>query len=147
MALARLPATDSHYGRIYACKSCNYFHDLRSIKGHVVARHLALEEAPFFCRVCNVKFLAGEEWAKHANSASHRVRVMVCPSPLGQTALGRSEWEFRSEGPNAHADRWGAEESKRYFQLTRSFRPQASAYKLADLLHQVPLSIPADPSP
>ena len=31
--------------------------------------------------------------------------------------------------------------------LTRSFKPQASAYKLADLLHKVPLSTPADPSP
>ena len=72
---------------------------------------------------------------------------MVCPSPLGQTALGRSEWEFWSEGPDAHADRLGAEESKRYLRLTCLFRPQASTYKLADLLHKVPLSTPADPSP
>ena len=110
------------------------------MKGHVVARHLELEEAPFFCRVCHLKFLEGVDWAKHANSPSHRVRVMVCPSALGQNALGRSGWEFITEGPDRHAVRWGAQESRKYFDLTRSVRPQASGYTLKSLLSEVPLT-------
>ena len=144
MAMAKPSASNSHHGRIYACRQCHYFHDLRSMKGHVVARHLELEEAPFFCRVCHLKFLEGADWAKHANSSSHRVRVMVCPSALGQNALGRSGWEFITEGPDWHADRWGAQESKKYFDLTRSVRPQASGYTLKSLLSEVPLTTPPE---
>ena len=114
------------------------------MKGHVVARHLELEEAPFFCRVCHLKFLEGADWAKHANSPSHRVRVMVCPSALGQNVLGRSGWEFITEGPDRHADRWGAQESRKYFDLTCSVRPQASGYTLKSLLSEVPLTAPPE---
>ena len=147
MAFAKYAKTGTHHGRVYACTRCTYFNDLRAIKGHVVSRHLELEEAPYFCRLCHLKCYAAEEWVRHANSVAHRLRVMVSPSSVSKNTLGRSSWELNLEGDNPDATRWGAAESERYFSLSASVRPKSSNYQLEDLLAEVPLSEPPAPAP
>ena len=147
MAFAKYAKTGTHHGRVYACTRCTYFNDLRAIKGHVVSRHLELEEAPYFCRLCHLKCYAAEEWVRHANSVAHRLRVMVSPSSVSKNTLGRSSWELNLEGDNPDATRWGAAESERYFSLSASVRPKSSNYQLEDLLAEVPLSEPSAPAP
>ena len=138
MAFARHPDSSKHRGLVYRCTRCSFFGDQRALQAHVVTRHVPLEEAPYFCRVCHIKYVLADDWVRHANSNSHRVRVMVCPSPGGQTPLGRGSWALSLTGPCPDATRWGSQESKRYFELSSRARPGASKYSLADLLTTLP---------
>ena len=138
MALARHPDSSKHRRLVYRCTSCSYFGDQRALQAHVVTRQVPLEEAPNFFRVCHIKYVQADHWVRHANNNSQRVRVMVCPSPGGQTPLGRGTWTFNLTGPCPDATHWGSQDSKRFFQHSRRARPGASKYSLADLLATLP---------
>ena len=138
MAFARHPDSSKHRGLVYRCTRCSFFGDQRALQAHVVTRHVPLEEALYFCRVCHIKYVLADDWVRHANSNSHHVRVMVCPSPGGQTPLGCGSWTLNLTGPCPDATRWGSQESKRYFELSSRARPGASKYSLADLLATLP---------
>ena len=101
------------------------------VVGLLVPLHLLHDE-------CWHKYVQADDWVRHANSNSHRVRVMVCPSPGGQAPLGRGSWTLNLTGPCPDATRWGSQESKRYFELSSRARPGASKYSLADLLATLP---------
>ena len=121
--------------RLYSCLRCPYFNDIRGVKGHVVARHLGVEEAPFHCTLCTVKYTESGPWVKHANSDGHRARVFLMPAQAAN-ALGRSEWDLRTSGQDADARPWGTDESNRFWELQQQMKVSPSFLTLDNLCEE-----------
>ena len=120
MALARKEANTKRT-RVYSCNFCDYYHDQRSVKSHVISKHLAIEEAPFHCTLCRAYYVDEAGWIKHAQGAAHRARIFFCPE-RARTCLGRTNWILKVGTPEegGHCRPWDMDVSNRYWELLKS---------------------------
>ena len=132
MALARMENRNKR-SRLHSWLKCPYFMDFRGIKGHIVARHLPVHQAPYHCTLCNGKYTDSAPWVHHANSEAHRARCLLKPA-LAESCLGRSDWEMKVDGPNADVRPWGTQESRHYWDLQQSLKVSRVTLSLADLM-------------
>ena len=77
-------------------------HDMRSIKGHVVSRHLPIEDAPFACLVCQVKYADSPSLDKHVLTDVHRARMAFRPDFAG-ISIRRQPRTLSTDGMNPDA--------------------------------------------
>ena len=99
--------------RLYGCAHCLYLNEYRGVKGHVVAWHLEVQEAPYYCKLCTVKYVESGPWVNHANSNGHRAKAFFFLG-LVAGALGRTFWEMKMTGERVDACASVTEESNRW---------------------------------
>ena len=115
-ALAGVGKARSHRGPLYECRACPVLCDKRSMVTHIVAKHLQVREAPYFCTVCDTKYVGRRDWQRHRTDAHHRARCAMRPK-LPKGCMGINPDGVALEGPSARAISLPKEEADRYWAL------------------------------
>ena len=115
-ALAGVGKARSHRGPLYECRACPVLCDKRSMVTHIVAKHLQVREAPYFCTVCDTKYVGRRDWERHRTDAHHRARCAMRPK-LAKGCMGINPDGVALEGPSARAISLPKEEADHYWAL------------------------------
>ena len=94
-------------------------HDMRSVKGHVVSRHLPIEDAPFACLVCQVKYADSPSLDKHFLTDVHRACMAFRPDLAG-ISVRRQPWTLSIDGMNPDATPLPMADSNQFWTLVAS---------------------------
>ena len=99
-ALAGVGKAQSHRGPLYECRACPVLCDKRSMVMHIVAKHLQVREAPYFCTLCDTKYVSRRDWERHRTDVHHRARCAMRPK-LAKGCMGINPDGVALEGPSA----------------------------------------------
>ena len=116
MAQQALSKSRSHRGPMYECRSCPVICDKRGMVTHIVSKHMAVREAPFYCTICDCKYVARRDWERHWADAHHQTRCAMRPQ-LARGCMGSNPDGVPLDGPTARAVALSRDESDRYWAL------------------------------